>query len=257
LCRRGPTPLGAPTLTDHHPPPPAAPAHRLRAATWMNTRTTLGICLVLAAVLAGAVFLDRAQRLVPVYAAARDLPAGTALHGGDLVVVRVRLPTSALRHYLQATPGQTVAGRVLAAPVRQETLVPAGLLLASTRDADLVELPVQADPGDLAHGLRPGDRVQVLAAYTEGARRGEATVLLPAAEVVRVLEDPGGLAGGGRPAGVQLRMPSARVPLVAAAIATARIFVVKVPGHAAEPPPTDSASPPDQTAPDPPPTRTP
>jgi hypothetical protein len=143
----------------------------------MNTRTALGTCLVLTAILAGAAFLDRAQRLVPVYAAARDLPAGAALDNGDLVVVRVRLPTTALRHYLQPTPGQTVAGRVLAAPVRQETLVPAELLLASDA-ADQVELPVQADPGDMAQGLRPGDRVQVLAAYTEGAR-GDATVLLP------------------------------------------------------------------------------
>jgi hypothetical protein len=30
----------------------------------MNTRTALGTCLVLTAILAGAVFLDRAQRLV-------------------------------------------------------------------------------------------------------------------------------------------------------------------------------------------------
>ncbi|HEV8165306.1 MAG TPA: SAF domain-containing protein [Actinomycetota bacterium] len=221
----------------------------MRGATWMNTRTALGTCLVLAAVLAGAVFLDRAQRLVPVYAAAHDLPAGATLTHGDLVVVRVRLPTSALRHYLQPTPGQTVAGRVLAAPVRQETLVPAELLLASDRDADLVELPVQADPGDMAQGLRPGDRIQVLAAYTEGARRGHATVLLPAAEVVRVLEDPGGLTGGGRPTGVQLRMPSASVPLVASAIATARIFLVKVPTQTATPPLTDVTEPPTDDAP--------
>jgi hypothetical protein len=159
------------------------------------------------------------------------------------VVVRVRLPTTALRHYLQPTPGQTVAGRVLAAPVRQETLVPAELLLASNAAADQVELPVQADPGDMAQGLRPGDRVLVLAAYTEGARRGDATVLLPAAEVVRVLEDPGGLTGGGRPTGAQLRMPSASVPEVAAAIATARIFLVKVPTGAAAPAPTDPTGP--------------
>ena len=43
----------------------------------MNDRTALGAAVVLLAVLAGALFLDRAQRLVPVYAAARDLPAGT------------------------------------------------------------------------------------------------------------------------------------------------------------------------------------
>jgi Flp pilus assembly protein CpaB len=228
----------------------------------MNARTTLGACLVLAAVLAGATFLDRAQRLVPVYAAARDLPAGTALDRSDLVVVRVRLPATALRHYLQPTPGQAVAGRVLAAPLRRETLVPAELLLTSSQHAGLVELPVRADPGDLPEGLRPGDQVQVLAAWTEGARRGRAEVLLPAAEVVAVLQDAGGLTGGDRPTGVQLRMPGARVPAVAAAIATARIFVVKVPTAQptdptqppGEPPASDPGPPPDQTTAELPPT---
>ncbi len=202
----------------------------------MNGRTALGAGLVVLAVLAGALFLDRAQRLVPVYAAARDLPAGTSLQEGDLVVIRVRLPTSALRQYLRPSAGRQVVGAVLTAPVRRETLVPAGFVLASSRDADLVELPVQVDPGDMAQGLRPGDSVQVLAAYTEGARRGRAVVLLPTAEVVQVLQDPAGLTATGQERGVQLRMPSDRAPLVAAAIATARIFVVKAPGLAAEQP---------------------
>jgi uncharacterized membrane protein YgcG len=188
---------------------------------------------VVLAVLAGALFLDRSQRLVPVYAAARDLPAGTSLQDGDLVVIRARLPASALRHYLRPSPGRRVAGAILTAPVQRETLVPAGLVLASSRDAGLVELPVQVDPGDMAQGLRPGDSVQVLAAYTEGARRGRAEVLLPTAEVVQVLQDPAGLTGAGQARGVQLRMPSDRAPIVAAAIATARIFVVKAPGSAA------------------------
>jgi len=200
----------------------------------MNGRTALGACLVLLAVLAGALFLDRSQRLVPVYAAARDLPAGAPLKDGDLTVIRVRLPGTALRHYLQPGPDGRVSGRVLSAPVRRETLVPAGIVLASSRDAQLVELPVQVDPGDMAQGLRPGDSVQVLAAYTEGARRGRAVVLLPSAQVVQILQDPAGLAGSGQERGVQLRMPSDRAPIVVAAIATARIFVVKAPGSASE-----------------------
>jgi hypothetical protein len=76
--------------------------------------------------------------------------------------------------------------------------------------------------------------VQVLAAFTEGARRGRAVVLLPSAEVVAVLEDPAGLTASGQQRGVQLRMPSDRAPVVAAAIATARIFVVKAPGLGAD-----------------------
>ncbi|HEX3212631.1 MAG TPA: hypothetical protein VH016_08690, partial [Actinomycetota bacterium] len=158
------------------------------------------------------------------------------------MVIRVRLPATALRHYLQPSAGQQVSGRVLSAPVRRETLVPAGVVLASSRDAGLVELPIQVDPGDMAQGLRPGDSVQVLAAYTEGARRGRAVVLLPSAEVVQVLQDPAGLAGTGQERGVQLRMPGDRAPIVVAAVATARIFVVKTPGLAAEPALTDRSS---------------
>jgi hypothetical protein len=80
------------------------------------------------------------------------------------MVIRVRLPATALRHYLQPSGGQQVSGRVLSASVRHETLVPAGAVLASSQDAGLVELPIQVDPGDMAQGLRPGDSVQVLAA---------------------------------------------------------------------------------------------
>ena len=258
FCRRCSIPHGASTLSSLNPQPPtAASAHRLRAASWINGRTALGGCLVLLAVLAGALFLDRSQRLAPVYAAARDLPAGTPLKDEDLTVIRVRLPDAALRHYLQPGPEHTVSGRVLTASVRRETLVPAGIVLASSRDAGLVELPVQVDPGDMAQGLRPGDSVQVLAAYTEGARRGRAVVLLPSAEVVQVLQDPAGLAGTGQERGVQLRMPSDRAPVVVAAIATARIFVVKAPGAAAEPAATGTpdapgaGSEPDPADPDP------
>jgi hypothetical protein len=194
---------------------------------------------VLLAVLAGALFLDRSQRLVPVYAAARDLPAGTSLEDGDLVVIRARLLATALRHYLRPSIDRQVSGRILTAPVRRETLIPAELVLGSSRDADLVELPVQVDPGDMAQGLRPGDSVQVLAAYTEGARRGRAVVLLPSAEVIQVFQDPAGLTGAGQDRGVQLRMPSDRAPIVVAAIATARIFVVKAPGLGSESAATD------------------
>jgi hypothetical protein len=57
-------PDGASTLSSLPPqsPPSAAPAHRLRSATWINGRTALGAGFVVLAVLAGALFLDRAQR---------------------------------------------------------------------------------------------------------------------------------------------------------------------------------------------------
>ncbi len=235
------------TLATPHPaplPPPAAPAERLSKATWFNGRLALGLLLVLAAVLGGAVFLQHGQQLVPVYAAARDLPSGILLTSTDLAVVRVRLPDPELRHYLQPTSGRTPPGRVLTTPVPKDALVPLAAVAASIQDAGMVELPIKAEVGDIAQGLRPGDRVQVLAAYTDGARRGQAVVLLSTVEVTRVLHEAGALAGPDQQTGVQVRMPSERAPLVAAAIATARVFVVKAPPRPAFVPPVATPTPP-------------
>jgi hypothetical protein len=145
-------------------------AARLGTPSRPNGRLALGVLLVLVAVLGGALFLQRAQRLQPVYVAARDLPSGTILAGGDLAVAAVRLPAAELRLYLRPTRPESLAGRVLTTPVPKDALVPAAATAASAADADMVELPVSVEPGDLAQGLRPGDRVQVLAAYSDGGQ---------------------------------------------------------------------------------------
>ena len=222
-------PLSRPNPTAPWPEAPqAAPAQRLSKASWCNGRTAFGTLLVLVAVLAGALFLERAQRLVPLYAAARDLPAGVPLARGDLEVVRARLPATSLRNYLRPGSSSPYTGRLLASALRRHALVPADAVVMQTR-ADLVEFPVKADPADIAQGLAPGDVVEVLAASTDGVRRGRAVVLVDAAEVTRVLRDGGGIAAGDREDGVQVRVPADRVAAMAAAVATARIFVVKAP----------------------------
>jgi hypothetical protein len=194
----------------------------------MTGRTALGVLCVVAAVLAIAVFLQHAQNLTPVYAANRDLASGAALAEGDLRVVGVRLPGDELQSYLQPQAGQPYAGRVLASALREGLLVPAETVVDATT-ADQVETPIKVDAGDMAEGLRPGDLVQVLAAFTDGPRAGQAKTLLPSAEVVRVLKDPTAFGGGGRDTGVQVRMPAADAEAVAAAVANARIFIVKAP----------------------------
>jgi hypothetical protein len=194
----------------------------------MTGRTALGVLCVVAAVLGIALFLQRAQNLTPVYAANRDLASGTVLAEGDLRVVRVRLPGDELQSYLQPHAGQPYAGRVLATALRQGLLVPAETVVNTTA-TDQVEAPIKVDAGDMAEGLRPGDLVQVLAAFTDGSRAGQAKTLLPSAEVVRVLKDPTAFGGDGQDTGVQVRMPAADAEAVAAAVANARIFIVKAP----------------------------
>ena len=184
--------------------------------------------MALVAVLGIAVALQHAQQVVPVYAAARDLPSGVTLAAGDLAQVSVKLPAAQLRQYLRpAVGGRGYAGQVLVASVRKDTLLPAGILAASTADRNLVEQPLKVDAGDLPEGLRPGDHVQILAAYTQGSQQGTAQLLVSQAEVVRLLHDASGLGAAGQPIGVQVRMPADRSQTVVAAVATARIVVVK------------------------------
>lgn len=207
--------------------PSSPPAVRLGSTSWVNLRSVLGLVLILTAVAAGTLVLEQAQRLVPVYAAARDLPSGVPLSNGDLLLARVRLPAAELARYLQ--PGQlpTVGGKALISPLRQHMLVPADALTAANSGADLVELAIKADHDDMPVGLHPGDRVAVLAAYSDGLDRAAGQVLVASAEVVQVLEDSGGFGGGRRQTGVQVRVAADRASSLAAAIAGGRVFVVK------------------------------
>jgi hypothetical protein len=207
--------------------PSSPPALRLETTSWVNVRSVLGLLLVLAAVAAGTLILERAQQLVPVYAAARDLPSGVPLSNGDLLLARVRLPAAELARYLQPGHLPAVTGKALVSPLRQHMLVPVDGLTASVGDGDLVEVAIKADHDDMPAGLRPGDRVGVLAAYSDGLHKAAAQVLVESAEVVRVLEDSGGLAGSRRQTGVQVRVPEDRASPLAAAIAGGRVFVVK------------------------------
>jgi hypothetical protein len=208
-------------------PPSSPPARRLESTSWVNVRSVLGLVLVFAAVAAGTLVLERAQQLVPVYAAARDLPSGIPLSNGDLLLARVRLPAAELARYLQPGQLETLGGKALIMPLRQHMLVPADGLAASDGGGDLVELAIKADHDDMPFGLRPGDRVDVLAAFSDGLHKAAAQPLVASAEVVRVLEDSGGLGGGRRQTGVQVRVAANRASSVAAAIANGRVFVVK------------------------------
>lgn len=208
---------------------PPRSASRLETTGWVNLRSVLGLALVFAAVFAGTVALQRAQRLVPVFEAARDLPSGIPLSSGDLALVRVRLPDAELGRYLRPEAGRPVTGRILVAPLREHMLVPAEALVASRDEGDMVELAINVDHGDLLQGLRPGDHVRILGAFPDDPGQGAAQVLVDSAEVVRILEDSGALAAGRRESGVQVRLPADRTTAVAAAIAGGRVFIVKAP----------------------------
>lgn len=158
-----------------------------RAADWHRRLLSAGL-------LAGAFALGLhtlappLPETVPVLAANRDLPAGQLLAGTDLVVVRRppdELPAGTLRDV------GAVTGATLVSGVRRGELITDIRLLgarAVTALGDgLVATPVRIADAAAVALVRPGDRVDVLAARADdGASGGSARLVAAAVRVVLV-----------------------------------------------------------------------
>jgi len=159
-----------------------------------------------------------------VLTAAHDLAAGAAVRAEDLAVVRMPaglVPEGALADG-SAAVGRLVAGAVRARePLTDVRLVGPGLLAALGLDG-LVAVPVRlADPAAAAL-LRPGDRVDVLAASTGADGPPAAAVVAAAAPVLTVPEQAEGAEG----ALVVLAAAPAAAARLASAEVSSRLSVV-------------------------------
>ncbi len=139
----------------------------VRAVSWR--RRLLAAALAAASVALALQLLEpRPAPTTTVLAAARDLPGGHALGKSD--VRELALPTDAVPAGA-LSPGDARATRMLAGPVRAgEPLTDVRMMgpaLLASLDDQLVAAPVRmADAGALSL-VRPGDRIDVLAAETD------------------------------------------------------------------------------------------
>jgi len=162
-----------------------------------------------------------------VLTAARDLTAGTALTAAD--VNRVELP-SGLVPAGALSPGEAVEGRLTAGAVRAgEPLTDVRLvgpgLLALHADDGLVAVPVRlADPASTAL-VRPGDRVDVLAAGSSPDGPPVASVVAAAVRVLAAPPPSEDLDGSL----LVLATPSATAVRLAGAAASSLLSVVVLP----------------------------
>lgn len=133
------------------PAPPGSPApRRLVAPGWLNLRLVAGVLLVLISVVVGARVISAADDSNRVWAADRDLAAGTILAEGDLRSVSVRLDDGAESYLLVSNDP---LGRRLGGSVRAGELLPSGLLADSSALVDIA-LPIAAGfvPPSLTRG---------------------------------------------------------------------------------------------------------
>lgn len=183
--------------------PPVSPAaSRVRGPRWKDPRLVVGLLLVLVSVAVGARVFATADRTTAVWAAARDLDAGTVLGPGDLVQKRVRLLDSASRY---VAGDQSPVGYVLTRAVGTGELLPTGAILApgEARDHRLVTIAVDRDrlPPDLHSGARVD--VYVTAKGSGGGSDSPAVLVVPAANVAEPPQTGG-----------QLGAATAQVPVV-------------------------------------------
>ncbi|HVF03813.1 MAG TPA: Flp pilus assembly protein CpaB [Frankiaceae bacterium] len=197
--------------------------------TWASLHRALAARRrVVAALLAGLAVLASLSALRPpgpptvhVLAAARDLAAGAALTLDDLRSVALpagAVPAGALE------PGASVLGRLVAGPVRAgEPLTDVRLVgpaLLSALAPGAVAVPVRFADGGAVALLRPGDRIDVLAADADayaGVAAGDTALALLDA-----------VPGGPAPAAAGTPGPAPPLPPARAEPATARAVAVDV-----------------------------
>lgn len=151
------------------------PASRLALPRWFDTRMALGILLVLASVVVGAKVFSSADSTTSVWAASRDLPAGSRIDRSDLRSVQVKLADG--KQYVSAA-GAIPAGYVLTRPVGAGELLPSKAFVDPAKVADPalarreVTVPVRQDhwPAD----LRADELVDVYATPTKTGDAGTA-----------------------------------------------------------------------------------
>lgn len=137
---------------------PSPRPRRISTPRWFDLRLVLGIGLVLAAVLVGAVVVSRARHTDKELAVTRDLAAGTTLQTADVRLVDVQLPEDVRRDAAYLTDPAAAVGKVLNRPLHRGELVPAAVLGAAGGARTTVSVPFAADA---APALSRGQRIVV------------------------------------------------------------------------------------------------
>jgi hypothetical protein len=188
---------------------------RVRTPGWLDPRLFVGVVLVLASVLVGAVVVSRASRSYQMLAVTRDLAAGTVLGVADVTPVSVRLPDRGAGIYLAA--GTSVAGKQLNRAVAKGELLALSALGAATATTTL-SVPL----GDgAAPQLRSGERVELWLSTV----RCPSLVLLGDVTVQSVTDAGGGAFSSGKGQNIVLGIAAPLAQRVVTALALDAVVI--------------------------------
>jgi Flp pilus assembly protein CpaB len=181
---------GAP-LRLREPKAGPAPTPR-RKSQLLQPLPVAGVVLVLLAVVGYLAVYNQTTRRTAVLVAARDLPAGTVLHAGDLRSASLAGDQQVLASVLPSRQLTLVLGGRLTSAVPAGLPLPRSVLAtrANVPAAFTVAVPVLHALGG---GLRPGDRVTVLATFQAAAGGAQTRAIARGLEVLAVGQPPAGI----------------------------------------------------------------
>lgn len=207
------------------------PARRLERPRWLDPRLAVGVALVLVSVAVGAKVVGDAERGELVWAASRDLPAGTTLRVDDLQATSVRLAGSTGAYVDAGTAPPS--GYVLVRDVTVGELVPAAAVAPAEQETPRRLVSVPVDVHHFPVGLGRGHRVDVYVTTAQGAGAVTSTepdLVLADAAVAEVAGASSGFGPSGGSVGIVLEVAAADAAAVVAAVGTGTIQLVRLPG---------------------------
>ncbi|MGY5765959.1 SAF domain-containing protein [Brachybacterium sp. DNPG3] len=202
----------------------AAPVMRLRRPRWKDPRLIVGVVLVIASVLMGALLVSRLSQTATVLVARTDIVPGQVLDASVLTTVDVRLGDQDEMYV--GDIGAIPEGAVASHAVRSGELLPSS---AVGQAVDISLRPVVIPVGSaVAESVTVGAPVELW--HTEDADKGSGeTSLLVEDAVVRRIDE--GSALGMQSRSVEVLVPQDRLAEVLEVLARGeRLDVIGVPG---------------------------
>jgi hypothetical protein len=164
-------------------------SHALRLPK-IDTRVVVGLLLVALSILGGLRLASTSDNTVPVYVAAKDLPADHVLTPGDFRITRIHASADTLAGLVVATKGSPPVHRVLRFPVAEGGLVATSTLGGVASRGREITVPIGSDHA-LGGALEVGDRVDILASFDKGTEDAKTLTIASGAQVVDVVHADG------------------------------------------------------------------